>query len=47
MSNSSLDAEKLEVLGWRAEFGLQEGAEKTVGYFGRGTFAPLREYGGI
>lgn len=33
MSNSSLDAEKLEVLGWRAEFGLQEGAEKTVGYF--------------
>ena len=33
MSNSSLDAGKLETLGWRAVFDLQEGAEKTVEYF--------------
>ena len=32
MSNSSLDAAKLEKLGWRACFDLEEGAEATVKY---------------
>ncbi len=33
MSNSSLNAEKLEKLGWRAQFDLEEGARRTVGLF--------------
>lgn len=30
MTNSSLDAEKLEALGWQAEFSLEEGAQRTI-----------------
>lgn len=33
MSNSSLDSEKLEALGWRAMFDLKQGAEKTIKYY--------------
>ncbi len=33
MSNSSLNAEMLEKLGWKAVFGLNEGAAKTLCYF--------------
>lgn len=32
MSQSALDSQKLERLGWKAEFGLKEGAEKTLLY---------------
>ena len=30
MSNSSLNAEKLEALGWKALFDLQEGVKHTI-----------------
>ncbi|MCD8311575.1 MAG: NAD(P)-dependent oxidoreductase [Firmicutes bacterium] len=33
MSNSSLNSEKLEALGWRAAFGLESGAEKTLAFY--------------
>ena len=33
MSNSSLDATKLEQLGWRALFDLQQGATRTLKYY--------------
>ncbi len=33
MSNSSLDASKLEELGWNAVFGLQDGAKRTLQYY--------------
>ncbi len=33
MTNSSLNARKLESLGWRAVFGLKEGAEKTLAFY--------------
>lgn len=33
MKNSALCAGKLEALGWRAEFGLTEGAERTIALF--------------
>lgn len=36
MTNSSLDATKLEGLGWRAEYGLEEGARNTVAGLRRG-----------
>jgi nucleoside-diphosphate-sugar epimerase len=34
MSNSSLKSEKLEALGWQAEFSPAEGAKRTVEYYG-------------
>ncbi len=36
MTNSALNAEKLEGLGWKAVFGLEEGAEKTLAYYRQG-----------
>ncbi len=36
MTNSSLNAEKLEGLGWRALFGLEEGAQKTIAFYEQG-----------
>ncbi len=33
MSNSSLNAEKLESLGWKALFGLEEGTQKTLAFY--------------
>ncbi len=36
MTNSSLNAEKLEGLGWKAVFGLEEGAEKTLEFYRQG-----------
>lgn len=33
MSNSGLDAEKLENLGWKAKFGLKDGVERTIKYY--------------
>ncbi len=33
MQNSSLDAEKLEALGWTAVFSLKEGSRKTISFF--------------
>ena len=32
MSNSSLNADKLEKLGWKAEFDLLQGVKKTIQY---------------
>lgn len=32
MPNSSLDAEKLELLGWKARFNLEEGIKRTIDY---------------
>lgn len=34
MSNSSLNSEKLEALGWRAEFSPEEGARRCIEYYG-------------
>ncbi len=34
MTNSSLNAEKLEKLGWHAVFGLEEGADRTLACYG-------------
>ncbi len=36
MTNSSLNARKLEGLGWKAVFGLEEGAEKTLAFYRQG-----------
>ena len=33
MNNSALDASKLEKLGWKALFGLREGAARTLRYY--------------
>ncbi len=36
MENSSLDAKRLEALGWSATFGLREGAERTMAFYAMG-----------
>ncbi len=33
MNNSALSSEKLEMLGWKAEFSLKEGVKKTLSYY--------------
>lgn len=33
MTDSSLDGEKLEGLGWKAEFNLEQGTYRTIKYY--------------